>query len=108
MNIVWIILTQVPLSVFQSKEKTILMSYSFCKKQILKLFNSWIYNHIPINKPIYWSLPPFHKRAVNTIDTSCCTKRLLSIFCSKKTPKFILKKIHCVSITLWFHASAMV
>jgi hypothetical protein len=69
-------------------------------EKILKLYNRWIYNHIPKNKPIYCSQPPFHKRAVNTTDTSCCTKRLLSIFCSKKTPNFMKKIIYCVSITL--------
>lgn len=29
------------------------------KEQILKLYNSWIYKHIPTHKPIQWSLPPF-------------------------------------------------
>jgi hypothetical protein len=96
MNIVCMIWTQVPMSVFQSMEKTILMHYSFCTQQILKLFNSWIYNHIPTHKPKYWSLPPFHKRAVNTTCTSCCTKSLLSILHSKKTPNFTIKIIHCV------------
>ena len=78
--------------------KTILMSYSFRKQS-----RSWscsIAGFITFPQiPIYWSLPPFHKHAVNTTDTSCCTKRLLSIFCSKKTPNFTKKKKkHIVSV----------
>jgi hypothetical protein len=87
-NIVCKILAQVPLSALsqcKNDSHELLLPYT---EQILRLFNSWTYNHTPTHKPAYWSLPSLHNRAVNTTDTSCCTKTLLSILYSNKTPKF--------------------